>query len=415
MKQNRVKQKRDILFLCQYFYPEYISSAELPFDTASRLADEGWKVGALCGYPKEYSLKGKVPGKELVNGIMIRRLKYLQMNRGGVFGRLINYFSFSVTVIFHLFEIRKYRSVIVYSNPPVLPIAGAIAKKLFKTKFIFVAYDIYPEIAIKTGAISRGGIISRLMDKVNKQVYKTADKVIVLSSKMREFVLNNREISGERVAMIPNWYKNEQLGKADAKNNPFYERYCGKLVVSYLGNMGVCQDMYTIQEAMLSLKEEPDVFFMFAGHGHKKMLLKDYIEENKISNAQVLDFLHRDDYLNALTISSCAIVSLADGLTGLCAPSKAYAYMMSGLPVIAIMGDSDIANDVGKHAAGFVIGNGDSGKLVEIILRLKNNRDLIRTMGENARHVYLRKYTTEICTQKYVALFQQILNGVEAL
>ena len=29
--------KKDILFLCQFFYPEYISSAVLPFDTAKAL------------------------------------------------------------------------------------------------------------------------------------------------------------------------------------------------------------------------------------------------------------------------------------------------------------------------------------------------------------------------------------------
>ena len=53
--------KRDILFLCQFFYPEYNSSATLPFDTASYLAQNGYSVGALCGYPREYNTSGEVP------------------------------------------------------------------------------------------------------------------------------------------------------------------------------------------------------------------------------------------------------------------------------------------------------------------------------------------------------------------
>ena len=44
-----MKKKKDILFLLQFFYPEYVSSATLPFDTASRLADEGFDVDVLCG------------------------------------------------------------------------------------------------------------------------------------------------------------------------------------------------------------------------------------------------------------------------------------------------------------------------------------------------------------------------------
>ena len=53
--------KKDILFLCQYFYPEHNSSATLPFDTAKYLAAAGFSVDALVGYPKEYSTDEKVP------------------------------------------------------------------------------------------------------------------------------------------------------------------------------------------------------------------------------------------------------------------------------------------------------------------------------------------------------------------
>lgn len=48
-------KKKDILFLCQFFYPEHNSSATLPFDTAVYLAEHGLQVDALCGYPKEYT------------------------------------------------------------------------------------------------------------------------------------------------------------------------------------------------------------------------------------------------------------------------------------------------------------------------------------------------------------------------
>ena len=78
-----MKKKRDILFLCQFFYPEYISSAQLPYDTVLALRDAGFSVGALCGYPREYAEGGKVPTKENTNGIRIHRLKYIQTGRSG--------------------------------------------------------------------------------------------------------------------------------------------------------------------------------------------------------------------------------------------------------------------------------------------------------------------------------------------
>ena len=158
-----MRKKRDILFLCQFFYPEYISSAQLPFDTVRALDRAGFSVDVLCGYPREY-LEGKdIPLKEQVGDIHIRRLKYLQMDRSGFLGRLINYFSFTFMVLLHLMDFRKYRAVVVYSNPPILPWIASWAKSLFGGKLVFVAYDLYPEVATVTGTFGKRHPICRLM------------------------------------------------------------------------------------------------------------------------------------------------------------------------------------------------------------------------------------------------------------
>ena len=139
-----MKPGKDILFLCQYFYPEYITSAQLPFDTVMALKKAGFSVDVLCGYPREYLEGSDVPSQEVVEGVSIRRLKYLQLNRAGFLGRLVNYFSFTLMVLLHLGKLAKYKSVLVYSNPPILPWVASWGKALFGTKLVFVAYDLYP-------------------------------------------------------------------------------------------------------------------------------------------------------------------------------------------------------------------------------------------------------------------------------
>ena len=126
-----LKHKKDILFLCQFFHPEYISSAQLPFDTAKALARAGFSVDVLCGEPREYYTGPKVPRTETVDGITIRRLRYLQPDRSHTWGRLVNYFSFTLSVFFHLGDLKNYRCALFYSNPPVLPWVASWAKKLF--------------------------------------------------------------------------------------------------------------------------------------------------------------------------------------------------------------------------------------------------------------------------------------------
>lgn len=66
-------KEKDIIFLCQFFYPEYNSSATLPWDTAQYLANKGFKVGAICGYPKEYNTAGTVPNEEDRDNVHIIR------------------------------------------------------------------------------------------------------------------------------------------------------------------------------------------------------------------------------------------------------------------------------------------------------------------------------------------------------
>lgn len=401
-------KKKDILFLCQFFFPEYISSATLPYDTAVALKNAGYSVDALCGYPREYAQKTDVPLKEDVDGIHIHRLKYIQLNRKGFLSRLVNYFSFTFMVFLQLFKMAKYRAVVVYSNPPILPWIASWAKVLFGTKLVFVAYDLYPEVATETDTLRQGSLICRLMDHINQCVYRRADAVVALSSEMKDFIVKNRPIDGERVVPIPNWYADKGALPLDKTDNRFAEITGGRFVVSYFGNMGTVQDMQTILDAILLLKDDPNIFFLFAGHGNKMEKLKEDVEKARVSNIRIYDFLHGKDFQDALQISNCALVCLEKGLTGLCVPSKTYSYMMQGIPLLAIMDEGDIVSDV-KAGAGRWVRNGEAEKLARTVCDMQKEPAAVAAMGEKCREIFLEKYTTPICTGQYVRLFDKLL------
>ena len=403
-----MKKTRDILFLCQFFYPEYISSAQLPYDTVRALQASGFTVDALCGYPHEY-LDGKdIPVREEIDGVRIHRLKYIQTGRAGFLGRLVNYFSFTLMVLLNLFEIARYRAVVVYSNPPILPWIASWAKVLFGTKLIFVSYDLYPEVATVTNTLREGNIICRLMNHINQCVYRRADHVVALSSEMKDFILHSRPVTADRVTVIPNWYRDRGEVQTGNRENPFRDTAAGRFVVSYFGNMGTMQDMDTILGAIRLLKDHPDVYFLFAGHGNKMEKLKEIVRKEHISNITIHKFLHGQDFENALAASDCAFVSLEKGATGLCVPSKTYSYMMQGIPLLAIMDDCDIVRDVEK-GAGMWVRNGESAALAAAICRLKETPELCKTMRQTCRKIYLENYTTERCTNQYITLFRALL------
>ena len=192
------------------------------------------------------------------------------------------------------------------------------------------------------------------------------------------------------------------------QHNRFRETCEGRFVVSYFGNMGTMQDMETILGAIRLLKDDPQVCFLFAGHGNKLEKLKEIIREEHIGNTEIYDFLHGKDFEDALAISDCAFVSLEKGATGLCVPSKTYSYMMQGIPLLAIMDECDIVRDI-QEGAGLWVRNEESRKLAEAIQALRSDPHTQTTMRQTCRRIYLKKYTTEICTNQYVTLFRALL------
>ena len=399
--------KKDILFACQFFYPEYISSAQLPFDTAKALKAAGYSVDVLCGYPREYLDGDNIPVEENVEGIHIRRLKYIQLDRSGFLGRIVNYFSFTFMVLLNLLKLRNYRAIVVYSNPPILPWIVSWAKALFDTKLVFVAYDLYPEVATVTKTLGEGNPICKLMNHINRCICRRADRIVALSSEMKTYILAHRNYPENAVKIIPNWYADHGPVSPDRENNPFRQVTKDRFTVSYFGNMGTMQDMQTILQAVRELRNE-DVFFLFAGHGNKMEALRDTVQAEGIDSIKIYPFLHGQDFQNALAISDCALVTLVQGATGLCVPSKTYSYMMRGIPLLAVMDEGDIVLDI-ETGAGRWVRNGEGTLLAQHIREMKADPETVSRMRTVCRKLYETKYTEEICTSQYVTLFRELL------
>ena len=404
------KNEKDILFLCQFFYPEYNSSATLPFDTAKYLANNGFTVDALCGYPKEYNASGEVPLKEKVSGVGIERIRYMELDRRKKINRLINYFSFTWAVLKRIYKLKNYKSIIVYSNPPVLPIVPILAKKLFGTKFVFVAYDIYPEVAYASRTLKNGDIIDRVMKVINKSLYKNVSQVIALTDEMKAFLLENRKsLTPDRITTIANWaHEKKQTPDQKAYERFGYEN--GQFVVSYFGNMGTCQDMDTLIHAAELLKDDNRVRFLIVGHGNKKEKVQNEILNKGLNNVQQLDFLHGKDFEQAVAISSCCVVSLEKGLKGTCAPSKYYSYLQGGHAILGVVEkDSYLAEEINEEHIGFAVEVGNQEGLKNAILNMVENREETIRMGKKALWLYNNQYDYEIAMKKYYAVFNSII------
>lgn len=405
-------EKEDVVFLCQFFYPEFITSAKLPYEIAEHFVSRGYSVGALCGYPKEYSHDHHCPHKETVNQIKIKRIRYIHTKRNKMIGRAINIFSFTLSSFLNLRTLRRYKCVFVLSDPPVLPVVALVAKRLFKIKVVFVAYDIFPEIAHATNSINHRSFFAKFMRNLNKRLHMNVSGIIALTDEMKHFLVNHRgNINPERISVIPNWATDPFK---PVKTPAAYRRfgyYEGQFIVSYFGNMGVCQDIETLMAAAIALKYDNRIRFLFAGHGAKREFVANQIKDNDLRNVQISEYLDGEDYDMALSISSCCVVSLQKGLIGTCAPSKYYSYLQAGRPILSIgENESYLGQEVMRESIGRTAESYDVASVVREIRYLLEHEEEREQMAKNAHNLYLREYDRPVSLKKYGDVLETVLN-----
>ena len=402
-----MNKRSRILILSQFYPPEYVTAAVLIGQMAEDVAAEGLDVEVLCGWPKEYMAEhGRVPAHETNNGVRIRRLKYVQLPRESRLGRLVNYFTFVLSVVLRWPTLLGYGLIVVYTNPPLLPAIPAALNRLFGQKFVFVCYDLYPELAIRMGAVAKGSAIDRVMGPINRAVYGHAEAVVALGQDMKRYMTESglaRDAS--RVEIIPNWYDD-----GPDSYRPLPAERPKAFTVVYSGNMGVCQDMETILDAIRRLRDRADIRFVFTGHGSKVKALKQAVHGEGLEHVRFEGYLQGADFANLLAEAGCFLVSLEAGMEGLALPSKTYSYLAAGRPVLSVMAaEADVSRILLEHDAGFAFANGDGQALADGIAALADAYDRCRGMGANARRLYEEQYRRKLCTAQYGALFRRIL------
>ncbi len=393
-----------ILFLNQFFTPSVNSSATLPYDAARYLVGQGFAVDALVGYPKEYNMGLAVPLRESVSGISVRRLRYLQLKRSGKIGRLINYFSFTAAVLLHLHLLKHYDCVVVFSNPPILPLAAVLARRLYGTPFLFVAYDVYPEVAYPSGSIRPGSAVDRVMKRINRSLYAGASGVVALTEEMRQFLLASRpELSQDRVRVIHNWAFEEERYTTDRAADD------GEFLVTYFGNMGICQEMDTLMDAAALLRDDRRIRFLFVGFGTKEAALEERARREKLERVRFEGHLTGKRFTDAVSGSGCTVITLAEGLRGTCAPSKYYSSLCLGRPILSITEPgSYLPAEIEREGIGFGTRIGDAETLRDHILWLAEHPEECDAIGERARALYRRKYAREKSLSAYAQWLREL-------
>ena len=394
-----------LLILSEFFYPDRSSTPKVLTELAEDIVKGGIEVDVITSDTSYKGENSDLNAREEYKGINIKRVYSSKFNRNSKLGRLVNYTTFFISSFISTLTKRDYDYILLVSNPPILPIIGYIINKLNKKPYIYLLHDIYPDMAIKVGAIRDGGFICKMMTLLNKKIYDRSYKVVVLGKDMKENLLN-KNVDEDKIEIITNWADRKKIYKVDKANKFSIKNNISETFnIVYTGNIGRFHDIDTILDTANDLKSYNDIQFVFVGDGYKKQDIEKYVEIHKLNNIKILPYQYGEDYNQLLNSSDLFITTLDKGIEGLGVPSKTYSYLAAGKPIIAIMNrDSEIGNLVESSNIGIRVDSGDYKKIKEFILKMKKDKDKYNDIKNNVEVIFNNQYERSIVTSRFINL-----------
>lgn len=402
-----------VLLVSAYFPPETGAAANLFYDLGRKLVQKGQDVTVLTSFPSYHvvtkidSYKGSRFMEEQLNGMKVLRVKVPQFPQYIPVGRGL--WQFSVAYLFSraLRRIAKHDIALIYSPPLPLGLTGMSLTKQYGTPFILNVQDIFPQSAIDLKLL-KNKILVHFFEYLEKRIYYHAKCITVHSSDNKTHV-QKAGIDADKVTIIPNWIDTDYL-QSGPKQNFFSDKYGlqNKFVVSFAGIIGYSQDIDVILNAAELIREKEKILFLIAGDGVEKKRFVLKAKNLGLNNVLFLPMQFRDVYSLILHSSDICLSTLKEEVLSSPIPSKILSIMASGKPLIACMNLNSSASKMVEDAqCGFVLPAGDYNGLVDRILRLYNSPELCDNYGRNGRKYCLENFSMDICTNKYIQLFEQ--------
>lgn len=393
-----------LLILSDHFYPDLSSGGRLWTELSAALVERGETVSVLTAF-SSYNSEAAGSTRDIYRGIEIRRVKSTHFARERLAGRLANELTFCISAFFVTLFKPRPDVILTLSSPPFLPLFVTLLSRLRRVPFVYVMYDVFPDIAVQMGLLDRGAAIVRIWEWISRLALRHATRIVVIGRCMKAVVEAKLGSANVPIDAIHNWSDSRHLYPVARSANPFFERHPelrGKFIVQYSGNLGRFQDFETILAAAEQLQPDTEICFLIIGDGFRRQWLVDDVEKRRLTNVNLLPFQPQAELNFSLNAADVSLVTLERGAEGLGVPSKFYPILAVGKPVIAVMHPSaEVARTVQEAHVGEVVLQGDVSGLSAAVKRLAGDRSATQEMGARSLELFLREFDLPIAVQHY--------------
>lgn len=397
---------KKILVVCQHFWPESFRIN----DICDYFVDNKYDVDVLCGipnYPKGQFYKGYSyfkNRKQTHNSVNMRRAFEIPRGNNTNLRIFLNYISFPIASLFHVPRLltKKYDKILLYQLSPVLmSIAGILVGKIKKVETTMYVLDLWPENLFSVLPINNG-FAKKLVTNISHWHYKKADKLIVLSNKMKERLSQIPGIDSGKIIVLPQAC--EKIYEANISDPNLVKKFRGGFNLVFAGNISPAQSFETVLDAAEHLQNDGivDIRWIIVGDGMSKKWLEKTVKDRKLNNFFFEGQKRMEDIPK--------YTDIADGLFGCLVksdlleatiPAKVMSYIAAGKPMLLAMDGEvqDLINTTIK--CGYASNAGDSEAFYKNVSKLyytpKNERQI---MGERSKKYHMENFERNIILNK---------------
>jgi len=402
-----------LVILNQFFYPDHSATSQLMTELAESLVERGVEVTALAGRGR-YSGGEKLARREVYKGVRIERAWATSFGKGSLSGRISDYLSFYIGATWALLRLQRHDVVMALTTPPLIGLVALVIGRLRRMRVVMLVQDVYPDIAVALGALPPHSLITKTIGWISNQTLKRSDRIVVLSESMcKRLTVKVGDDRASKIDIIHNWADGDDIRPLSRSDNPFIDKHdlADSFVVLFSGNFGRVNEFKTVLEAARILRDRKDVVFLFVGGGAKQSELEEFRQTHSLSNVRMLPYEPRQSLRYSLAAGEALLVTLAEGLAGLSVPSKTYAIMAAGRPLLFV-GDrnSDVIKIIEEYSCGAIIESGDATRLAEVVVAWASNKSEVKKLGAAARLAFEKRFDRPHAVDAYLATFAKCIN-----
>ncbi len=385
-----------ILYLHQFFITRAGVGGTRSYELARRFVARGHRVRMVtAGSGRQH-----VDGIEVV-GVRGGYADYVRATATSYPRRMLAFARFAAAAC--VAALRGPRPDVVYATSPPLTMAlpALLAAARWRAPLVFEVRDLWPEAPIQMGAL-RNPLLRRLARGLEELVYRRSTRVIALSPGIRDGVLATG-VPAAKLALVPNAADLELFSPAvdgvPARARLGIEPGC--FVVSYFGTMGEANDLTQVLAAAALL---PDVTFVLQGDGKRRAQLEAGAPANVLFPGPAPD---KSEVAQLAAASGCCLTIFKDvPILATNSPNKLFDTFAAGRPAIVNM-DGWMRELVERDEAGLYARAGDPEDLARQIARLRDDPELARRYGENARRLAEREFDRELLAARALGVLEE--------